>query len=154
MDREAVSARLAQAMAELEATEAAAAAAEEELRAATYTVRSRDRSVEVTLGPQGELAGLRFLDERHRTMSAAQLASAVLEAAAEARERMARRVMRVLDPLTRASPSVPELPGFSVDWTRIFGPGVLDEDGPDAADGGPPARRPGGRRLRDEIHED
>lgn len=147
MDGESVSQRLAQAMAELAATEAAVAAAEEELRDAAYTVRSRDRSVEVTVGPQGELTGVDFLQDRHRTMTAAQLSASVLEAAAAARDLMARRVKETLEPLTRPSRTVPELTGVDVDWGRIFGPGVLDEEDT-------PGRRPGGTRLRDEIHED
>ncbi|MFB7054889.1 YbaB/EbfC family nucleoid-associated protein [Streptomyces vinaceus] len=146
--------RIAQAMAELEAVQAAVARAEAELGDASVTVRSKDRSVEVTVGPQGELASLRFLGSAYRTMEGAVLAAAVMEAAGEARTRMARQVKDTLEPLTRASSVVPELPGIEVDWGKIFGPDVLgEEDGED--DGSAAARRRrGGRRLRDEIDED
>src|SRR4051794_8377132 len=90
---ESIEQRLAQAMAELEATEAAVARAEQELSSATCTVRSPDRAVEVTVSSQGDLTALKFLDGKYRTMAASQLAACVLEAAQEARALMARRVM-------------------------------------------------------------
>jgi DNA-binding protein YbaB len=139
--------RLAQAMAELEATEAAVARAEKQLRHSAMTTLSRDGSVEVTVGPQGELTGLKFLDGKYRSMSAPQLAAAVLDAATEGRQRMARQVMEMLEPLTRPSRVVPELAGTEIDWTKMFG--AL---GPAPAD--VPGARPVRDRLRDEIHDD
>ncbi|KUN29800.1 hypothetical protein AQJ23_03380 [Streptomyces antibioticus] len=138
--------RLAEAMAELDATREAVARAEAELAEASVRVRSKDRSVEVTVGPQGELTGLRFLEDRYRSMSAGQLAASVLEAAAEARGVMARQVMAAFEPLTRPSTAVPELTGVDVDWTKIFGSAVLED--------APAARRASRHRLRDEISED
>ncbi|WP_243869237.1 YbaB/EbfC family nucleoid-associated protein [Streptomyces liangshanensis] len=139
--------RVARAMAELEAVQAAVGRAESELRQASATVRSRDRAVEVTVGPQGELAALKFLDGKYLTMNAAQLAASVLEATEQGRAEMAHRVMETFAPLTRPSGQVPEFTGIDVDWERIFG---------SAFDGGPGngASRPGSDRLRDEIHED
>ncbi|MFF2326491.1 MULTISPECIES: YbaB/EbfC family nucleoid-associated protein [unclassified Streptomyces] len=142
-----VEARLAQAMAELEATQNAAAAADAELRRTSRTVRSDDRSVEVTVGPQGELTDLRFLDGKYRTMAPAELAGSVLGAFGRARTEIAREVMQALEPLTRPSTSVPELTGVDIDWAKVFGPEVLEE--PDDRAG-----RDAGRRLRDEIDED
>ncbi|MCY0941821.1 YbaB/EbfC family nucleoid-associated protein [Streptomyces antarcticus] len=139
--------RIAKAMAELESVKAAVARAEEQLADATATVRSRDRAVEVTVGPQGELAGLKFLDGKHLSMNASQLAASVMEAAGRGRAQMARQVMELFDPLTRSSATVPELSGVDIDWDRIFGSALRDED-----DGGR-VRRPGDR-LRDEILED
>ncbi|MGW2014591.1 YbaB/EbfC family nucleoid-associated protein [Streptomyces sp. NPDC001927] len=146
--------RIAQAMAELEAVQKAVAEAEAELSEASVTVRSKDRSVEVTVGPQGELTGLRFLGTAYRTMEAGTLAVAVLDAAGQARSQMARQIKDTFEPLTRPSATVPELHGIDVDWTKIFGPDVLDEDGDEADDPAAARRRRGGRRLRDEIHED
>ncbi|MEU8588765.1 YbaB/EbfC family nucleoid-associated protein [Streptomyces sp. NPDC048664] len=139
--------RLAEAMAELEAVQTGVAQAEEELRSAAVTVRSANRAVEVTVGPQGELTGLRFLDGKYRTMAAAELAASVLECAGQARTRMSRRVMETFRPFTEPSARVPELTGVDVDWSRVFGPQVLEEPG------GAPGRV-GDRRLRDEIVED
>lgn len=139
--------RIAKAMAELESVKAAVARAEEQLADATATVRSRDRAVEVTVGPQGELAGLKFLDGKHLSMNATQLAASVMEAAGRGRAQMARQVMELFDPLTRPSAALPELRGVDVDWDRVFGSALRDE-----ADGGR-VYRPGDR-LRDEITED
>ncbi|GHJ36959.1 YbaB/EbfC family nucleoid-associated protein [Streptomyces sp. TS71-3] len=144
-----ISERLAQAMADLEATEAAVTKAEEELRGASATLRSKDRAVEVTVSAQGELTGLRFLENKYRTMAASELAASVLETVGRARMRMARQVMDTFQPFTEPSRHMPELSAIDIDWVKIFGPGVLeDEDEPGAA------RRRGGRRLRDEITED
>lgn len=142
-----VEARLATAMAELEATEKGVAKAEAELRQATRTIRSADRSVEVTVGPQGELTALRFLAEKYRTMSPGELSGSVLEAFGRARMEMARHVMQTFEPFTRPSTAVPELTGVDVDWAKIFGPEVLQD--PDDL-----ARQGSGHRLRDEIDED
>lgn len=142
-----VEARLATAMAELEATEKGVAKAEAELRQATRTVRSADRSVEVTVGPQGELTALRFLEGKYRTMSPGELSNAVLDAFGRARAEMARQVMETFEPFTRPSTAVPELTGVDIDWARIFGPEVLQD--PQER-----ARQESGRRLRDEIDED
>ncbi|CAL9634915.1 YbaB/EbfC family nucleoid-associated protein [Streptomyces sp. NPDC090994] len=146
MNSESIEQRLAKAMAELEATEAAVARAEGELAHAEATVRSADRAVEVTVSAQGDLTALSFLDDKYRTMPAGQLAASVLEAVQEARARMARRVMSTFEPFTKANPETPELSGFDVDWNKIFGAGVLD--GPKSG------RRRGAGRLRDEISED
>ncbi|WP_414495825.1 YbaB/EbfC family nucleoid-associated protein [Streptomyces sp. CRN 30] len=139
--------RIAKAMAELENVQAAVARAEERLRSSAASVRSRDRAVEVTVGPGGELTGVKFLDNKYRSMNAAQLSASVMEAVDRARTQMAREVMDTFAPLTEPSAEVPELRGVDVDWERIFGP-VLG----DGADGGHGRR--GGSRLRDEIHED
>ncbi|MGP3985818.1 YbaB/EbfC family nucleoid-associated protein [Streptomyces sp. 3N207] len=138
--------RVAQARAHLEATRAAVARAEEDLRDTSETVRSGDRAVEVTIGPQGELAGLKFLDGKHANMTGPQLASSVLEAAERGRRQIAQRVRDTFEPLLQQNPSVPGSQGVDVDWDRIFG---------SALEGG---GRAGGRsarnRLHDEIHED
>ncbi|MBM9624505.1 YbaB/EbfC family nucleoid-associated protein [Streptomyces zhihengii] len=136
--------RIAQAMSELETTQAALAKAQEDLRAATMISRSRDRAVEVTVGPQGELIGLSFLESKYRSMSATQLAASVLEAADSARAMMARQVMEAFQPLLTGSPTVPEIGATQVDWQDIFG--GVDLEGVDGFSVG--------GRLRDELSED
>ncbi|MGW1109478.1 YbaB/EbfC family nucleoid-associated protein, partial [Streptomyces sp. NPDC002540] len=125
----------------------AVAKAETELRDASFTVRSRDRAVEVTVGHQGELTALRFLDGKYRTMSAGELAGSVLEAAERARTQMSRQVMEMFEPFTRPSGAVPDLTGVDIDWGAIFGPSVLEGSQTEA---GHHTRN----RLRDEISED
>lgn len=138
--------RVARAMAHLKAAEQAAATARAELDGASATARSADRSVRVSVGAKGELTSLEFLDGKYRTMAAAQLSAAVLEAANTARAEMARRVVDMLDPLTRmtARGAAPERMG--VDWESVFG-SLLSET---AVTKGPTAMS----RLRDEIVED
>ncbi|GGZ00874.1 YbaB/EbfC family nucleoid-associated protein [Streptomyces poonensis] len=142
--------RIAQARAELHAVQEAVTRTESELRAASVTVRSRDRAVEVTVGPQGEMTQLRFLDNKYRNMTATQLAASVLEAAGQGRAEMAQRVMAAFEPLTRPSGAVPEFRGIDVDWERLFGSALNGGGG----GGVPGTARPGSHRLRDEIDED
>ncbi|MFJ4622379.1 YbaB/EbfC family nucleoid-associated protein [Streptomyces sp. NPDC088812] len=144
---ETLSRRLAETLAELDTVTAGLAKAKEELRGATYAVRSRDRAVEVTVGSQGQLTDLKFLDNRYRTMSPTELAASVLEAATQARDSMSRHVMMTMQPFTGPRPGVPQLEGFEIDWADVFGPGVLED--PQTA-----TARTGRASLRDEIDED
>lgn len=154
--------KLAEAMAELTAVQEAVARAESELSRATATVRSRDRVVEITVGPQGELTGLRFLDGKYRSMPGPQLASSILEAVQEGRAQMARKVMDTFAPLTErqgagagisgvsgvsGASGASGVSGIDIDWERMFG-SALDPEG------GSGYGRPSRDRLRDEIHED
>ncbi|MFJ8027536.1 YbaB/EbfC family nucleoid-associated protein [Streptomyces sp. NPDC096311] len=139
--------KIAQANAELASVQAAVSAAELQMSTFASTVMSKDGSVEATVGAQGELTGLRFLDGKYRSMSPSQLADAVLDTVQEARSHHARAVRDLFEPLTRPSATMPELPGLEIDWDRIVGP-AADElpEGPGA--------RSANDRLRDEINED
>lgn len=130
-------------MAELRSAQEAVERTERELRQASFAVLSSDRAVRATVGPQGELTGIDFLEYKYRDMSPQELAASVLEAASAAREKMNRHVMKAMAPFAEPSSEVPELKGFELDWERIFGPGVLekvDED-TDRTDGAAPGWR-------------
>ncbi|MFG2599505.1 YbaB/EbfC family nucleoid-associated protein [Streptomyces sp. NPDC048462] len=142
---ESMEAKLAQAMAELTAVQEAVVRAEGELGQASATTRSRDRAVEVTVGPQGELTALKFPDNKYLNMTGPQLAASVMEAVQEGRSRMARRVIEVFEPLTRAGGGSTGLRGVDIDWDRAFGSALDDPAG---------GRRRSTARLHDEIHED
>ncbi|MER6138741.1 YbaB/EbfC family nucleoid-associated protein [Streptomyces sparsogenes] len=139
--------RIAQAMAELQATQAAVARAEAELRQASATVRSSDRVVEATVGAQGELTGLKFLDNKHQNMTGPQLASSIMEAVRQGRAQMARRVMDTFAPFTQPGPEGSIRRGIDLDWNRVFGSAL---DGGGQAGSGRAHRN----RLLDEIDED
>ncbi|MFI1829722.1 YbaB/EbfC family nucleoid-associated protein [Streptomyces sp. NPDC020412] len=139
--------RLAKAVARLEQTRQAVAAAEQQLRSSSVTVRSRDRSVEVTVNSQGHLTDLRFLDGKYRTMGSAQLAAAVIEAARQGQAEMARTVLDAFQPLSETVGDRPHIEGSGVDWGNVFGP-LLET----VERGG--AGRGASDRLRDEITED
>ncbi|MFF0885396.1 YbaB/EbfC family nucleoid-associated protein [Streptomyces sp. NPDC003456] len=140
--------RLEQAMAELHAAQEALARTERELRETSFAVLSSDRAVRATVGPQGELTGIEFLENKYRDMSPQELAASVLEAAGAARVRMNRHVMKAMAPFTEPSSNLPELKGFEVDWERIFGTEVLRDD-EEPARGGEP-----GPAWRDALDED
>ncbi|WP_329111515.1 YbaB/EbfC family nucleoid-associated protein [[Kitasatospora] papulosa] len=125
--------RLEKAMAELQSAQEAVARTEHELRTASFAALSSDRAVRATAGPQGELTGIDFLENKYRDMSPQELAASVLEAANAARLKMNRHVMKAMAPFTQPSSNVPELKGFEMDWERIFGPEVLREDDGDTA---------------------
>ncbi|MFD7807819.1 YbaB/EbfC family nucleoid-associated protein [Streptomyces cellulosae] len=135
--------RLERAMAELRSAQEAVERTERELRQASFAVLSSDRAVRATVGPQGELTGIEFLENKYRSMSPQELAASVLEAASAAQLKMNRHVMKAMAPFTEPSSEVPELKGFELDWERIFGPGVLEKDEEDTgrADGAVPGWR-------------
>jgi len=152
---EELDARVAEARERLESTKAAVARARAELSEASTTARSKDRSVEVTVGPQGELKRVKFLDEKYRTMEAAELSAAIVEAAGKGRAVMARRVMDTFSAITPVGQGDGSVPGYTPDWEQIFG-SALKAGGR----GGRPAASREARRgrpaakLHDEIVED
>ncbi|MFD8810919.1 YbaB/EbfC family nucleoid-associated protein [Streptomyces sp. NPDC059627] len=89
--------QFAQAMAEFEKQRDALVRAREEISAVSVTARSRDRAVEITLGADGSPSGLRFLDNKHRTMTGKALAASVLEAMARARAELTTQVRARFD---------------------------------------------------------
>ncbi|WEH43417.1 YbaB/EbfC family nucleoid-associated protein [Streptomyces sp. NBC_01218] len=147
--RESIDDRVARAMAELAATEAAVGRAEERLRQVSVTVSSKDRSVRVTVGPQGEVTHLEFLDGKYRTMGATGLAAVVMEALREARTRMGREVVDTLRPLVESAPGRPASARLDVDWEKLFGSEAAGA-GETAAGAAPPSPS----RFRDELYDD
>ncbi|MCF0088809.1 MULTISPECIES: YbaB/EbfC family nucleoid-associated protein [unclassified Streptomyces] len=145
---EALKRRVAQARAEAEAVEAAVRRAEERLRGSSTVARSEDGAVEATVGAQGELTGLRFLDAKYRDMTGPELGAAVVEAVRQGRDRAAREAVRVFRPLGGSGERIPELSSLDVDWERFLA--HHDAGGGSAT----PPRPADGLRLRDEIHED
>ncbi|WP_329133376.1 YbaB/EbfC family DNA-binding protein [Streptomyces sp. NBC_01476] len=89
--------QLDQAMAEFEQQRQALIKARDEIATVEVTVRSRDRVVELTLGADGGPKALRFIDNKHKTMSGKELAASVLEAMRVAREELAVRVRAGFD---------------------------------------------------------
>ncbi|CAM5491382.1 YbaB/EbfC family nucleoid-associated protein [Streptomyces fumanus] len=68
-----------------------------DVAALTATARSHDRAVEVTVTAQGEVTALRFLGDKHRTMTAQKLAADVLEAISQARTRVGEQVSALME---------------------------------------------------------
>lgn len=139
-------------MAELRSAQAAVERTERELRQASFAVLSSDRAVRATVGAQGELTGIEFLDHKYRDLSPQELAASVLEASSAARLKMNRHVMKAMAPFAEPSSEVPELKGFELDWERLFGPGALDKDDEDPA--GTAGGAPGWRDALGEDGED
>lgn len=140
--------RLGRAIEELEQLQGAVARAEKRMHAFSAVVVSRDGSVQVSVGPRGELTDLKFLDGKYREMSAPQLAAAVLDAAEEGRRQATQEVMRLFKPLTEASSTVADLPGTEFDWKSLLG-------GQEASPAGRQSTwQVANARLRDEISED
>ncbi|WP_329352863.1 YbaB/EbfC family nucleoid-associated protein [Streptomyces sp. NBC_01261] len=138
--------RLARARVELAAAERDAARAEADMAGFSSATVSEDGSVEVTVGPRGELSDLRFLGDKFREMSSAELGAAIIEAVETGRAQARREAARHLRPLDTPGPQVPELAGLDIDWARFAGPSA-------------PARSRSARsaarnRLHDEIADD
>ncbi|MEW2165695.1 YbaB/EbfC family nucleoid-associated protein [Streptomyces sp. NPDC007084] len=135
---------------ELKQAQSALEETEKRMSTATYTGRSKDRSVEVTVGAQGQVTRVRFLADKYKSMTPDQLGEAVLEASQRSRAHMAEAVMGAFKPLTERTAALREERGGGggLDWGRIFGP--FEQA---VAEGGATRAQPK-TRLRDEIVED
>jgi DNA-binding protein YbaB len=65
----------------------------------SVTVLSKDRVVEVTVGAGGVPTGMRFPDNKHKTMTGQQLATSVLQALTLARQEISTRMTESTKPL-------------------------------------------------------
>ncbi|MFJ9244871.1 YbaB/EbfC family nucleoid-associated protein [Streptomyces sp. NPDC101776] len=138
--------RLARARAELAATEQDVARAEADMGDLSSPTVSKDGSVEVTVGPRGELSDLRFLGAKFREMSSAELGAAIIEAVEAGREQARHEAARRFRPLDTPGPQVPELAALDIDWARFVGPSAHARNS---------STRPAARtRLHDEIADD
>ncbi|MET8127052.1 YbaB/EbfC family nucleoid-associated protein [Streptomyces sp. NPDC005231] len=144
------SSRYQQVLDELRTAQKALEETEKRISAASYTGRSKDRSVEVTVGAQGQLTRVKFLADKYKAMTPDQLGEAVLEAAQRGRAQMAESVMGAFKPLTEQTAALREERGGEggLDWGKVFGP--FEQA---IADGGV-TRAKKKPRLRDEIVED
>ncbi|KQX49509.1 MULTISPECIES: YbaB/EbfC family nucleoid-associated protein [unclassified Streptomyces] len=122
--------RLAEALAEFEETRARLDEAAAEAARISVTVTAKDRTVEATVGAQGELTQLRFPTNRYRTMAPAELASVVMGTIAAARAQASSQLLDVYRPFG----PIPGLDadaegGFSpVEWDELFAPLRQDPD--------------------------
>ncbi|MFS0696548.1 YbaB/EbfC family DNA-binding protein [Streptomyces nitrosporeus] len=145
--------RLAEALAEFEETRAKLSEAGAAASRISATVMSKDRTVEATVGAQGQLTNLRFPSTRYRTMPPAQLASVLMSTIAAARSQAAGQladVYRPFGPIPGMSPTAEG--GFQeLDWDELFAP--MREAGLPT----PPVRAPraaSSGALLDELVED
>ncbi|MGW6391740.1 YbaB/EbfC family nucleoid-associated protein [Streptomyces sp. NPDC055103] len=116
--------RLAEALAEFEETRTRLDEAAAEAARISVTVTAKDRTVEATVGAQGELTQLRFPTNRYRTMAPAELASIVMGTIAAARSQAASRLLDVYRPFGPVPGLNPDAEGgfAPVEWDELFAP--------------------------------
>ncbi|MFD6425745.1 YbaB/EbfC family nucleoid-associated protein [Streptomyces sp. NPDC060198] len=73
-----------------------------ELAARTITVRSKDRSVSVTVGARGDVREIKFHTEDHRRLDAARLGKVLLDVVTRAQEQAGREAYEAFAPLRGA----------------------------------------------------
>ncbi|MFE5027886.1 YbaB/EbfC family nucleoid-associated protein [Streptomyces sp. NPDC056656] len=146
------SSRFQQVLDELRQAQSALEETEKRMSTATYTGRSKDRSVEVTVGAQGQLTRVKLLADKYKSMTPDQIGQAVVEAAQRSRAHMAESVMGAFKPLTEQTAALRGEGGEGgeggLDWGRVFGPfeQAIAEGGTTRSKSKP--------KLRDEIVED
>ncbi|MFE0422434.1 YbaB/EbfC family nucleoid-associated protein [Streptomyces sp. NPDC058953] len=113
-------ARLAEALTEFEETREQLNKAAAEATRISVTVTSKDRSVEATVGAQGELRSLRFPTSRYRSMAPAELSGALMSTIARARREAASQLLDLYRPFG-------PVPGMSADTEAGFTPVAWDE---------------------------
>ncbi|WP_406382976.1 YbaB/EbfC family nucleoid-associated protein [Streptomyces sp. NBC_01618] len=122
--------RLAEALAEFEETRTRLDTAAAEASRISATVTAKDRSVEATVGAQGEVTNLRFPTSRYRTMAPAELASAVMSTIAAARSQAAAQLLDIYRPFGPVPGMSPDAEGgfAPVEWDELFAPLREDTD--------------------------
>lgn len=93
--------KIEQAFADLEHSQAAITAIQDELAAGSTTVTSKNRAVEVTVDGHGAVTEIKFPTKAYRTMAPAELGSLLVETLGEARresEEAATNLMRTTLP--------------------------------------------------------
>ncbi|WP_333769018.1 YbaB/EbfC family nucleoid-associated protein [Streptomyces sp. IBSBF 2435] len=91
--------QLDEAMGELQEHQQKLATLHEELRKATATVRSKDRTLEVTIGNRGDVQEIHFHGTDYRMMAPVELSAVLVETIAAARREMAGKVNAAFAPL-------------------------------------------------------
>ncbi|NBM20622.1 YbaB/EbfC family nucleoid-associated protein [Streptomyces sp. GC420] len=122
--------RLAEALAEFEETRVRLDEAAAEASRISATVTAKDRSVEATVGAQGEVTNLRFPTSRYRTMAPAELANAVMTTIAAARSQAASQLLDIYRPFGPVPGLSPDAEGgfAPVEWEELFAPLREDPD--------------------------
>ncbi|MFF9347595.1 YbaB/EbfC family nucleoid-associated protein [Streptomyces sp. NPDC014734] len=141
--------RLAEALAEFEETRAKLGEAAAEAARISATVMARDRSVEATVGAQGELTKLRFPTARYRTMAPAQLADVLMTTIGAARAQAATQLAELYRPFGPIPGMDQDAAGgfAELDWNELFAP--MREEGLPVPPVQPPTRSSGA--LLDEL---
>ncbi|WMX43817.1 YbaB/EbfC family nucleoid-associated protein [Streptomyces roseicoloratus] len=144
--------RLAEALAEFEETRARLADAAAAASRISATVTAKDRSVTVTMGPQGELTQIRFPTNAYRGMPPARLSAVLMSTISLARKQAAEQladIYRPFGPIPVLSPDAQD--GVTEpDWEAMFAP--AREEGIPTPPVKPPHR--GSGALLDELVED
>ncbi|MEW1547911.1 YbaB/EbfC family nucleoid-associated protein [Streptomyces tsukubensis] len=112
--------QLAEALAEFEETRSRLEQASAEAARISVTVTSKDRSVEATVGAQGELKNLRFPTSRYRSMAPAELAGTLMATITRARTEAASQLLDLYRPFG-------PVPGLSAEAEGGFAPMSWDE---------------------------
>ncbi|MFJ8229836.1 YbaB/EbfC family nucleoid-associated protein [Streptomyces sp. NPDC094448] len=112
--------QLAEALAEFEETRTQLEKASAEAARISVTVTSKDRSVEATVGGQGELKNLRFPTSRYRNMAPAELAGTLMATITQARTEAASQLLDLYRPFG-------PVPGLSAGADGGFAPMSWDE---------------------------
>ncbi|MEV4560475.1 YbaB/EbfC family nucleoid-associated protein [Kitasatospora sp. NPDC049285] len=110
-----VEGRIEAAMAVMREQQQKMAAAKAELDKVTTTVTSKDRLVSVTVGPQGQVTSIKFLNTAYQSMAPAELSAALVTVLNEARGRMGEKVTRRISQFSNVGQLVQAAAGFGDD---------------------------------------
>jgi DNA-binding protein YbaB len=90
--------QLDEAMRELHAFQGRMLETREEMRKTSVSVRSKDRTLTVTLGARGEVREIAFHGEGYRAMAPAELSAVLVDTLNEARSELTRKVRSAFRP--------------------------------------------------------
>ena len=93
---------------------------QKQLAGTTATVRSRDRSVSVTVDAGGRLTGLRFESKDYRSMEPAELSEVILDTLGKARDKVRAEAGALMAPFLPQGGSVDQLLDGKLDLSRML----------------------------------
>jgi DNA-binding protein YbaB len=114
--------QLDQAMAALREQQAKIQRAQEELRQASFSVRSKDRMVTATVDAQGELRDLKFHSDQYRSMASAELSKVLVEVVTAARRQAQAKVADTLHPFAGVGAKLRESMTGGSEFEELFAP--------------------------------
>ncbi|MEZ0095360.1 YbaB/EbfC family nucleoid-associated protein [Streptacidiphilus sp. EB129] len=93
---------------------------QKQLGGTTATVRSRDRSVSVTVDARGQLTALKFESKDYQTMEPAELSEVILDTLGKARDKVRGEARQLMTPFLPQGTAFDELADGKLDWSKLL----------------------------------
>ncbi len=93
---------------------------QKQLGGTSATIRSRDRSVSVTVDARGQLTALKFESKDYRTMEPAELSELILDTLGKARDKVMAETRQLMSPFLPQGTALADVAEGKLDWTKLL----------------------------------